>query len=150
MRFTVLQVTFFSLKFVGIVFISSSYDFITLSQIIVESSIILSKYFPFLQIHSLQVQLHYKYIHIHEIFLHSHQHLLLFHHWFKLQSLLSNLHLHLHDISFVNVFDSFTLVIMLNTLSFKSSVLFGIHSLLDKSFRVFQLPTNLFNLIENG
>ena len=31
------------MKFVGIVFISSSYDFITSSEIIAESSIILSK-----------------------------------------------------------------------------------------------------------
>ena len=41
----------FLMKFVGIVFISSSYDFITSSQIIAESSIILAKYFPFLQLH---------------------------------------------------------------------------------------------------
>ena len=46
-KICVLQVTFFSLKFVGIVFVSSLYDFITSSQIIVESSIILAKYFPF-------------------------------------------------------------------------------------------------------
>ena len=32
-KFCVLQVTFFSLKFVGIVFISSSYEFITSSEI---------------------------------------------------------------------------------------------------------------------
>ena len=41
----------FLMKFVGIVFISSSYDFITSSQIIAESSIILAKYFPFSQLH---------------------------------------------------------------------------------------------------
>ena len=39
---------------------------------------------------------------------------------------------------------------MLKTLRFKSSVLFGIHTLLDKSFRVSQLPALLSNLIENG
>ena len=39
---------------------------------------------------------------------------------------------------------------MLNTLRFKSSVLFGMHTLLDKSFRVLQLPTHLFNVTENG
>ena len=38
---------------------------------------------------------------------------------------------------------------MLNTLRFKSSVLFGTHTLLDKSFRVLQLPTHLFNLAIN-
>ena len=39
---------------------------------------------------------------------------------------------------------------MLNTLRFKSSVLFGTHTLLDKSFRVLQFPTHLSNLIANG
>ena len=39
---------------------------------------------------------------------------------------------------------------MLNTLRFKSSVLFGIDTLLDKSFRVSQLPTHQSNLNENG
>ena len=39
---------------------------------------------------------------------------------------------------------------MLNMLRFKSSVLFGIHTLLDKSFRVLQLPTHLSNLTANG
>ena len=35
-------------------------------------------------------------------------------------------------------------------LRFKSPVLFGIHTLLDKSFRVLQLPTHLSNLTANG
>ena len=61
-----------------------------------------------------------------------------------------NLHLHLHEICSVIVLDSFTPVIMLNTLRFKSSVLFGTYTLLDKSFRVSQLPTHLFNLNANG
>ena len=39
---------------------------------------------------------------------------------------------------------------MLKTLRFKSSVLFGIHTLLDKPFRVLPLPTHLSNLTENG
>ena len=38
---------------------------------------------------------------------------------------------------------------MLNTLKFKS-VLFGIHTLLDKSLRVLQLQTHLTNLTVNG
>ena len=46
-----LQVAFLSLKFVGIIFISSSYDSITSSQIIAESFIMLAKYFPFSQLH---------------------------------------------------------------------------------------------------
>ena len=49
--FCVSEVAFFSLRFVRIVFISSSYDSITSSQIIAESSIILAKNFPFSQIH---------------------------------------------------------------------------------------------------
>ena len=40
---------------------------------------------------------------------------------------------------------------MLNTLSFKSSVLFGTHTLLDKSIRVLtHIPAHLFNLTANG
>ena len=50
---------------------------------------------------------------------------------------------------YANVFDSFIAVSMLNTLRFKSSVLFGTHTLLDKSLRVLQLPTHLSNLTEN-
>ena len=38
---------------------------------------------------------------------------------------------------------------MLNTLRFKS-VLFGIHTLLDKSLRVLQLQAHLSNLTANG
>ena len=37
---------------------------------------------------------------------------------------------------------------MLKTLRFKSSVLFGTHALLDKSFRVLQLPTHLSDLLK--
>ena len=51
---------------------------------------------------------------------------------------------------FVNVFNSFIPAIMLKTLRFKCSALFGIHTLLDKPFRVLQLPTHLSNLNENG
>ena len=35
---------------------------------------------------------------------------------------------------------------MLNMLRFKSSLLFGIHTLLDKSLRVLQAPAHLSNL----
>ena len=38
---------------------------------------------------------------------------------------------------------------MLNMLIFKSYVLFGTHTLLDKSSRVLQLPTHLSNLTAN-
>ena len=73
----------------------------------------------------------------------------LFHFWFEFHFLPSNLPLHSHDICFVNVFDSFFSVIMLNTLRFESSVLFGTHTLLDKSLRVLQLPTHISKLTEN-
>ena len=39
---------------------------------------------------------------------------------------------------------------MLKTLRFISFVLFGIHNLLDKLFRLLQFPTHLSNLNENG
>ena len=39
---------------------------------------------------------------------------------------------------------------MLNMLIFKSSVLFGTHTLLDKSLRVLQLPAHLSDLTTNG
>ena len=39
---------------------------------------------------------------------------------------------------------------MLKTLRFKYPVLFGMHTLLDKSLIVLQFPTHLSNLIENG
>ena len=39
---------------------------------------------------------------------------------------------------------------MMNTLRFKSSVLFGMHTLLDKLFRVLQLQTHISNLTANG
>ena len=42
-------------------------------------------------------------------------------------------------------FDSLIPVIMLNTLRFKSSVLFETHTLLDKSLIVLQLPAHLSN-----
>ena len=41
-------------------------------------------------------------------------------------------------------------LLMLNTLRFKSSLLFETHNLLDKSLTVLQLPTHLFNLTANG
>ena len=39
---------------------------------------------------------------------------------------------------------------MLNTLKFKSSVLFGTYTLLDKSLKVLKLQTYLSNLTANG
>ena len=58
----------------------------------------------------------------------------------------SNLHLHFYNICFVNIFDSFISVIMLKTLKFKSSVIFGTHTLLNRSSGALQLPTDLSKL----
>ena len=49
----------------------------------------------------------------------------------------------MHDICFVTTFDSFISAIMLKTLKFKPSDLFGTHTLSDKSLRALQLPTHL-------
>ena len=49
-----------------------------------------------------------------------------------------------------NIFYSFIPVIMLKTARFKSSLLFGTHSLLDKSLRVLQVQTHLSKLTVNG
>ena len=78
------------------------------------------------------------------MFLHSHQHSS------ELYFFPSNLHVHPHDIHFVNFFDSFISVLMLNILQFKSFVLFGTHTLSDKSLRVLQLPTHRPKLTTNG
>ena len=47
-------------------------------------------------------------------------------------------------------FYSFFHVTILKTCIFKSSVLFGTHTLLDKSLRVLKLPTHLPYLTANG
>ena len=44
-----------------------------------------------------------------------------------------NSHLNSHGIFFANAFNSFIPAIMLDTPRFKSSILFGTHTLLDKS-----------------
>ena len=62
----------------------------------------------------------------------------------------SNVHLGLHNICFVNVFNSFIPVIMQNTPRFKSSILFGTHTLLDKLLRLLELPKHLSNLTSYG
>ena len=54
-KFCVSQVIFFPLKFVEADFVSS----ITLSCVITESSIILAKYFPFLQVHVTGFQIYF-------------------------------------------------------------------------------------------
>ena len=51
--------------------------------------------------------------------------------------------------SCVKTFDSFFPVIILKTCIFKSFVLFGTNSFLDKSLRVLQRPTHLSYLTAN-
>ena len=60
------------------------------------------------------------------------------------------LNLHLHDICFANVFESFIPAIMLKTLRYKSSVLFKTHTQLGRLLRVLQLPVHLSKLTANG
>ena len=65
----------------------------------------IAKYLPFSQLHVAEFQIKsFSYI---LCFLRSHQLLSLFHFGFQLYFLPSNLYFHSHDISFVNVFDSF-------------------------------------------
>ena len=90
------------------------------------SFIILTKYLPFLQVHVAGYQIQtFSCI----CFLYLHWHLLLFHFWIELHFLSLHFHLYSYDTCLVNVFDSFIPVIMLHTLKFKSSVLFGTHTL---------------------
>ena len=110
----------------------------TISSLVTsESSIILAKYLPFLQLHIAGSQIQ-SFLHI-WCFLHLHLHLSLLHLWSELNIPPSNLHLHLNETSFINVFYSFIPVIILNTVIFKSSVLFRTYNLLDKLSRVLQL-----------
>ena len=51
---------------------------------------------------------------------------------------------------FVSVLDPFIPIFMLNKFRFKSFILFGTTTLLDKSLRVLQRPIHLSNLIANG
>ena len=134
---------FFSLKFVGIGFVSS----IVSSFVITESSIILARYLPISKLYVSGSQIYY-FSHI--CFLPSHQHLFLFYFWSELHFLPSNLYLHLHDICSVKIFDSFIPVIILKACIFKSSVFLGTNTLSDKSLIVLQLPVNLCNLNRNG
>ena len=66
--------------------------------------------------------------------------------WFELCFLSSVLHLHSHEISFIQIIDWFFPVTILRTCIFISFVLFRTHCLLEKSLRVLQRPTHLFNL----
>ena len=61
----------------------------------------------------------------------------------------TSLHIHSHDLCFINVFDLFIPVIMMKTHRFKS-VLFETQTILDRSLRVLQLPTHLSKLTANG
>ena len=121
---------------------------ISSSHVIVELSVIRAKFFLFLQLHVEGFQ--YNISHIHDAY---YTHINIYHYSTidQLHFLSSNLHLHLHDISFVKIFGSFIpVIILLKTLIFKSSVLFGAHTLLDKSLRVLKLPIYLSNLTASG
>ena len=84
----------FRLKFVGTGSVSS----IISSHVITKSSIMLSKYLLFLQIHVAGFQIDsFSYTPCVFAFSHSHQDLSLFQFWFELHFLPSNLHLHSCD-----------------------------------------------------
>ena len=68
---------------------------------------------------------------------------------FELHFLPSNLHSDLHDICFVNVFDSFIPVLVLKTFRFKS-MFSGKHTVVDKSLKLLQLSTHLSKLTTCG
>ena len=63
--------------------------------------------------------------------------------------LLSNLHSHLHNICFVNVFDSY-IPVVLKTFTFKFFVSFQTQTVFYRSLRVLQLHLHLSKLIANG
>ena len=93
-RHSVFYRLYFLLKFVGIAFVSLSYDSIISSHIIAELSIILAKYLPFLQLHVEGFQI--------KFFPHAWHFTLiltLFCHWPELNLLPSSLHWYLHDTS---------------------------------------------------
>ena len=64
--------------------------------------------------------------------------------------LLSTLHSHLRNLSFVNVLDSINHFIKLKTCRFKCSVSFGTYTLQDSSSRVLQPLAHLSKLTAKG
>ena len=110
----------------------------------IELSIILSRYLPFPQHHvaGFWIKTFWD-TRCSFGFLHLYQYLSLFHFWFKLQFLPWKLHWYLHHICFINVYDSFILIITLKTWRFKFSILFRTHTLLDGSIGELQLLTHL-------
>ena len=136
--FCILQVAFFSLKFDEIIFVSSLYvlyNFITCNHWIIHNTCLIFSIFTITCSRIPNIILS-----AFRTFLHSYQYLPFFHHWFESHFFPSNLHLHLHDMPFAKIFESYIPVITLNMLELKSSFLFGTHTLLDKSLRVLQLP----------
>ena len=117
-KLCVLQVIFFLLKFAGMVFISSLEDSITSSQVIIEASIILGNIFHFYNL----FQIYYGFHTRTNIYLNS---IIYVNHIF-----FCYIYIYLHIICSFSFFDSLIPVIMLKTLKFKSSVLFGGHALL--------------------
>ena len=77
----------------------------------------------------------YNLFHIHDIF-YNHIVFCCYHHWSELYFFPPNPHVHSHDIPFIKIYDLGFPVMMLSMLRFKSSVLFGTHTILDNSLRV--------------
>ena len=134
----------FYIKFVGIVFLS----FIVSSDVITESSIILVRYLPFLTTTYRRVPNIIVFTYI-WYFFHLLWYLQLLRFLYESHFIPSSLYLHLHDICFVKIFNSFITVIILKVCIFKSSVWFAAHNLLDKPSSVLQLPTHISDLTAN-
>ena len=82
--------------------------------------------------------------------LHSHRHLSLFHRSLLLQTLASNLHLHLHVSCHFICLVSLVLDIKLNTLTFTSFITSGTHIFDNGLLILLQLPLHLLLLILKG
>ena len=128
---------FFSLKFVWIVFVSLSDDFITQNRWITHNT---CKIFFIFTTVCTKIPNIIFFVYVTFIVT-----LLLI--WVTF--FLSDLLILLHDICFGKVCDWFISVIKMNMLKFAFSVLFGTHTLLDKSLRVLQQPTYLSKLTAN-
>ena len=68
----------------------------------------------------------------------------------KLYVVLLNLHLQSHEMFFIIVLASFLFVIILNTLTFMSFVIFRTHIFGDETLAALQLPLHLSYLFMNG
>ena len=97
---------FVGAAFIGTIFVGTAFvTFTDPSHVITESPIILLKSLLFALVYAVGFQRQCFSGTYFFVFLHLHRNLLLFHFWFELHFLPSNLHFQSHDICFVDVFD---------------------------------------------